>query len=280
MTAIESLPLDGFADTGPTAAAPAPGRPVLRLAPPPVPPPTVELFGVSVDSVTLPEAVEAVRDLVESGTPHQHVVLNAAKVVAMEDDPALRDVISSCSMILADGVSVVLASRVLGRPLPERVAGIDLFEALLATAEADGKAVYLLGATQKVLDELVVELRRRHPRLMIAGTQDGYWTDDDAVVDAVRDARPDYLFLAIPSPRKEFWLNDHLEALGVPFVMGVGGSFDVLAGKTSRAPRCVQKIGMEWAWRLCQEPRRMFKRYLVGNSRFVALVARTWWRQQ
>lgn len=241
---------------------------------------SVELFGVSVDSMTLDEAVSAARALVEDGRPHQHVVLNAAKVVAMQDDPALADVIRSCSMINADGISIVLASRVLGRPLPERVAGIDLFQALLAAAEADGKGVYLLGARQQVLDDLVVELRRRHPALRIVGVHDGYWSDDAEVIDAVRAAAPDYLFLAIPSPRKEFWLNEHLDALGVPFVMGVGGSFDVLAGLVSRAPRWAQKLGMEWAWRLGQEPRRMWKRYLVGNSRFVALVARAWWSQR
>ncbi len=242
--------------------------------------PRVELFGVSVDAVTLDQAVTTARELVEEGSPHQHVVLNAAKVVAMQDDPSLREVISSCSMINADGISIVLASRILRRRLPERVAGIDLFQHLLAAAEADGKGVYLLGARQTVLDDLVVELERRHPRLRIVGTHDGYWSDDAEVVAAVREAAPDYLFLAIPSPRKEFWLNDHLDDLGVPFVMGVGGSFDVLAGLVSRAPAWAQRIGMEWAWRLGQEPRRMWKRYLVGNSRFISLVAREWWSQR
>jgi N-acetylglucosaminyldiphosphoundecaprenol N-acetyl-beta-D-mannosaminyltransferase len=242
--------------------------------------PTVDLFGVPVDAVTLDQAVAAARRLVEEGTPHQHVVLNAAKVVAMEDDPELLEVIRSCSMINADGISIVLASRVLGRPLPERVAGIDLFQALLAAAEADDKRVYLLGARQEVLDDLVVVLGQRFPRLRISGIHDGYWDDDAEVVSAVRAAEPDYLFLAIPSPRKEFWLNEHLDELGVPFVMGVGGSFDVMAGLVSRAPAFAQKLGMEWAWRLGQEPRRMWKRYLVGNSRFIALVARTWWRQR
>jgi N-acetylglucosaminyldiphosphoundecaprenol N-acetyl-beta-D-mannosaminyltransferase len=246
----------------------------------PVHPGVADLFGVEVDVLTLAQSVDAARALVATGGPHQHVVLNAAKVVAMRDDPALRDVIASCSLVNADGVSVLLAGRVLGQPLPERVTGIDLFQALLSAAETDGSTVFLLGATQEVLDDLESEVRRRHPRLRIVGSHDGYWDDDGDVVRAVRAAAPDYLFLAIPSPRKEFWLNQHLDELGVPFVMGVGGSFDVLAGHVSRAPRIVQRMGLEWAWRWGQEPRRLWKRYVVGNTRFLALLARERWRQR
>jgi len=111
---------------------------------------------------------------------------------------------------------------------------------------------------------------------LIAGYADGYWQNDKEIVDLVRRARPDYLFLAVPSPRKEYWLSEHLQKLDVPLVMGVGGSFDVIAGVTSRAPRWMQNVGMEWLWRLAQEPRRMWRRYLVGNAKFMRLTLAEW----
>jgi N-acetylglucosaminyldiphosphoundecaprenol N-acetyl-beta-D-mannosaminyltransferase len=197
----------------------------------------------------------------------------------MSKDPALRDVISTCAVINADGMSVVVASRLLRQPLPERVAGIDLLERLVARAAADGRSVYFLGARDEVLSELVRRFRARYPSLRIAGWRNGYWTDDAEVVRAVRDANADLLFLAIPSPRKEFWLAEHLPALGVPFAMGVGGSFDVVAGKIKRAPAWVQRLGCEWVYRLVQEPRRMWKRYLVGNTTFMWLTLKELWRR-
>ena len=214
----------------------------------------VELFGTPVDAMTMAETVASIREMTQLGTPHQHVVLNAAKVVQLDRDPRLREVIRRCDVINADGMSVVWASRVLRRPLPERVAGIDLFERLVEAAYEDGESVFFLGASDEVVRSVVSTFKARYPGLRVAGYRNGYWDDDEAVVREVRLAKPTYLFLAIPSPRKEFWLNQHLDALGVPFVMGVGGSFDVVAGKVARAPRWVQRIGCEWVWRLGQEP--------------------------
>jgi len=232
----------------------------------------VELFGIPVDALTMERTVDRIRALVREGQPHQHVVLNAAKVVELRRNPELAKVIAACDVVNADGASVVWASRVLGRRLPERVTGIDLMERLLAAAARDGHSVYFLGARPEVVSKVVEVVRDRHPGLRVAGFQDGYWANDREVIEGVRRTRPHYLFLAIPSPRKEFWLNQHLKDLGVPFVMGVGGSFDILAGTTRRAPGLLQRAGLEWAWRLAQEPRRMWRRYLVGNTRFIALV--------
>ena len=195
---------------------------------------TADLFGIDIDRLTMDETVARIREMVQGRGTHQHVVVNAAKIVALDRDPALLDVIRSCDMVNADGMSVVWASRLLGDPLPERVAGIDLFERLVRTASEDGTSVYFLGATEEVVQEVATVYSRRYPGLRVAGARNGYWDDDDAVVAAVRASAPDYLFLAIPSPRKEFWVRDHLEALGTAFVMGVGGSFDVVAGKVAR----------------------------------------------
>ena len=242
----------------------------------------VEIFGTRVDALAMEETLERVFTLVNDPTPSQHVVLNASKVVQMENDPALHRIIGSCDLVNADGASIVWASRVLGQPLPERVTGIDLFVKIVERAAQTGHSVYFLGATDAVLERLIERFRTDHPDLRIAGYRNGYWTPDEEahVIADIRAAQPDFLFLAIPSPRKEFWLNENLQALGVPFVMGVGGSFDVMAGLVNRAPVWAQQIGCEWMYRLAQEPRRLWKRYLIGNATFVALTARAWRRHR
>jgi N-acetylglucosaminyldiphosphoundecaprenol N-acetyl-beta-D-mannosaminyltransferase len=244
------------------------------------PPRRVRLFGAEVDALTFAETVDRSFELADTATVAQHVVLNAAKVVQMRDDDRLRTIVAGCDLVNADGQSVVWASRLLGRPLPERVAGIDLFNAIVERAATTGHRVFFLGATEEVVTEMVAQLRERSPTLAVAGYRNGYWDDDAEVVELVRAAHPDFLFLAIPSPRKEYWLSEHLDRLGVPFVMGVGGTFDVVAGKVQRAPRWVQRLGCEWVYRLGQEPRRMWKRYLKGNSAFLALTAAEWWRSR
>jgi len=241
---------------------------------------TVELFGVAVDAITMEQTADAVRSMFASGRPHQHVVLNAAKVVEMERDPELRRVVQSCDLVNADGMAVVWASRILGVPLPERVAGIDLFERLVQLAQEDGRSVFFLGATDDVVAGAAEIFTQRYPGLRVAGYRNGYWKDDAEVIAEVRAAAPDLLFLAIPSPRKEFWLSAHLEELNVPFVMGVGGSFDVVAGKVSRAPRWMQRVGLEWSWRLIQEPRKMWRRYLFTNTSFIRITAQAWWESR
>jgi N-acetylglucosaminyldiphosphoundecaprenol N-acetyl-beta-D-mannosaminyltransferase len=240
--------------------------------------PRATLFGLDVDALDSGATLDRAFEIADLGRPSQHVALNAAKVILATRDEQLHDIIASCDLVSADGSSVVWASRLLRRPLPERVAGIDLFTAILERAETTGHSVYFLGATQDVLDEMLSRLRIRFPSLNVAGARNGYWDSDEEVVAAVAASGADFLFLALPSPRKEFWLREYLDGLSVPFVMGVGGSFDVLAGKVGRAPRLVQRIGCEWVWRLGQEPRRMWKRYLVGNTRFIALTIGEWWR--
>lgn len=237
-----------------------------------------QLFGVEVDALDMGATVDRIMALIDQGVPVQHVVLNAAKVVMLSNDARLRDVIRACPVVNADGQSVVVASRLLRQPLPERVAGIDLFVQLMERSAENGRSVYFLGARDEVLEEMMIRFRTRYPALRVAGYRNGYWTSDAEVIEQVRAAEPDLLFLAIPSPRKEFWLAEHLPALGVPFAMGVGGSFDVLAGKVKRAPNWVQRIGCEWVYRLVQEPRRMWKRYLVGNSAFIWLTIKELWR--
>jgi N-acetylglucosaminyldiphosphoundecaprenol N-acetyl-beta-D-mannosaminyltransferase len=177
-------------------------------------------------------------------------------------------------MVSPDGVAVVWASRLLGRPLSERVNGTDLMERLVEIAAEDGHSVFFLGARPEVVTATTATFKARHPDLIVAGYHHGYWKDDEDMVTQIRATRPDYLFVGIPSPKKEFWLQANLHELKVPVTMGVGGSFDVIAGRYRRAPRWAREGGLEWLWRLAQEPRRMWKRYLFGNSRFLAIILR------
>lgn len=234
----------------------------------------VELFGVPVDALTVQQTVDAVRRMVACGLPHQHVCLNAAKVVEISSSPELAGVVSRCDLVSVDGQAVVWAARVLGSPVPERVAGVDLFDRLLGEAAATGLPVYLLGAREEVVRRTAEIAVQRHPGLVVAGSRSGYWTPEHEpeVVADVAASGAAMLFVALPSPRKEHFMERWGPELGVPFRMGVGGSFDVVAGVTRRAPRWMQRAGLEWCYRLLQEPRRMFRRYLVGNTAFVRLT--------
>ena len=236
----------------------------------------IDVLGCPIDVVDMEQALARCDDFISERGFAQHMAINAAKIVAMRDDPQLHGVIARCHLVTADGQAIVWAAKLLGRSLPERVAGIDLMNALLARAEERGYRVFILGAEQDVLETAVGEIRKRHPRLALAGYRNGYFGREEEadVADEIRGARADILFVAMSSPRKEYFLGDHGPTLGVPFVMGVGGAIDVTAGKTRRAPVWMQRTGLEWLYRLLQEPRRMFKRYATTNLRFIALVGR------
>ena len=236
--------------------------------------PIPTLFGVAVPPLTMAETVEACCGLVASGRGGQHVSLNAGKVVLMQDDPILAEIVRQASLVSADGMSVVWAARLLGHALPERIAGIDLMERLLGEAAARRWPVYFLGATEQVLGSFGSVVRARHPGLRIAGARNGYFTDDRAVAREIGLSGARLLFVAMPSPRKEHFVAAGHELMPAVLAVGVGGSFDVWAGLRRRAPAWMQSAGVEWLFRLVQEPRRMWRRYLVGNTRFLALVAR------
>ncbi|MEU3454300.1 WecB/TagA/CpsF family glycosyltransferase [Micromonospora sp. NPDC006766] len=233
------------------------------------------LFGIDLDALTLGETVQRCVDAVGSGDRLEVGVVNAAKVVNMLRDPRLRAAVTGCDIVVADGQSVVWASRILRTRLPERVAGIDLFVRLLAEAERRGLSVYFLGARPVVLDAMIDRLRERFPALKIAGRHHGYFADTDAaaIADTVAASGAQLLFLGMTSPKKENFMAEFGDRTGVAVAHGVGGSFDVLAGVVKRAPRSWQRLGFEWLYRLLQEPRRLGGRYLTTNLMFVALVA-------
>ena len=240
-------------------------------------PERVRVLGCEIDRLDMDEVVARCERSIDTRTPTQHMAVNAAKVVAMHDDEHLRQIVNRCELVTADGQSVVWASRLLGTPLPSRVTGIDLMHELFGLAERKRYRVYVLGARREVLDRALDRLRELHPGLAIAGYRDGYFTEQEEeaeVAAQIRQARADMLFVAMSSPNKEYFLARWGAELDVPFSMGVGGAIDVLAGVTRRAPGFSQRMGLEWAFRLAQEPRRLFRRYLVTNSRFVLLTLR------
>ena len=194
----------------------------------------------------------------------------------MESDPALAEIVNECPLINADGASIVWAARQLGVPLTERVTGIDLFQRLVALAAVRGYGIYLFGAKEEVVTKVKAIFEERYPGIRVVGYRNGYFAeaDESQIVADMAASGADMMFVAFSSPKKEYWVHKYLDRIGIPFVMGVGGSFDVVAGVTDRAPKWMQDHGLEWFYRFIQEPGRLWKRYIVGNAKFIALTYR------
>ncbi len=235
-----------------------------------------QLFGVPIHAATIAQTIELCDNAIRAHDRLVIGVVNAAKIVRMQKQMSLREAVLRADLVLADGMSVVWASRILGQQLPERIAGIDLFYSLLDLADRQRYSVYLLGAEQNVLDIVMKRVRESYPNARIAGSQNGYFDEDDAagIAEDIRSSRADILFVAITSPKKELFLETYGDRLEVPVCHGVGGTFDIMAGKVKRAPSVWQKTGLEWLYRTFQEPRRLWKRYLVTNSVFIWMVLR------
>ena len=235
------------------------------------------LMDCKIDNLSLDETLDRIAGFVRSGRPHQHVAVNVDKLVKASRDPELRRIINACDLVSADGMPVVWASRLLGRPLKERVAGIDLFDALMGRAASEGWRVFLLGAREDIVRRVAQMYSSHHPRLIVAGVRNGYWQGDDEAAQVAREiraSRADLLFVAISSPQKEQFLGRYLAEMGVPFAMGVGGSFDVAAGHIRRAPQWMRRAGLEWFYRFLQEPRRMARRYFIDDMAFLWLFVK------
>jgi len=235
-----------------------------------------EFLGVPIDILSLRETVE-VADRSMSRREHcRHVALNVAKFIKMRQQPELwRDVVDS-DIVGIDGMGILWGSRLLGLKAHERVAGIDLFKELLALCDRKKFKPFFLGATDSVLQKMISNLRRDLPNLQIAGWHNGYFSPEEnlGLVELVHRSGADCLFLGLPTPRKERLLAQYKDEFGVSFIMGVGGSFDVLAGAVSRAPPWMQNAGLEWFYRFYQEPRRMFWRYFSTNILFATLLVK------
>lgn len=239
----------------------------------------IKLMNSALDCLTFTETMQRIEEIIEKRIPTQHVVINANKINLMYQNKKLKKIVNNASIINADGMSILLAAKVLGYNIPERVTGIDLFEALVSLCEEKGYKPYFLGATQEVIYKIEQIYKKKYPNINFAGFHHGYFKNDAAIVADIKKSQADILFLGFSSPKKEYWANQHLDELNIPFVMGVGGSFDVIAGKTVRAPIWMQEYGMEWFYRFLQEPKRMFSRYIIGNLVFLLHLMKEKWKQ-
>lgn len=234
----------------------------------------IKFLNTFVDALTMEETLEKIQEYIENKECVQHVVINAGKVNLMQENEELTKIINECPLINADGQSIVWGSKILGNSLPERVAGIDIFTELVKISAKNGYKPYFFGARDEVVSEVVRKFKKEYPNLEVAGYRNGYFKYEESkiIAEDIRNSDADILFVAFSSPMKEFWIKEHMDIMKVPFAMGVGGSFDVVAGKTTRAPKWMQKCGLEWFHRFIQEPRRMFSRYIIGNLKFCKLI--------
>lgn len=243
-----------------------------RSRPRPAGPARLELVGVPVDPVTMAQTLDWIEACVQARTPVAHLCVNAANTVRAHREPDYADLLRRADQVGSDGASLLAAARVLGTHVPERVTGIDLMTQACARAAERGWGVYLLGARPDVVARVADDLRRTGVR--VVGFRDGYLdgVDRHALAADIAAAGTDVLFIGMPSPSKERFVVDCARPAGVSVSIGVGGSFDVLAGDLRRAPMAWQRLGLEWLYRVLQEPRRLARRYAETNTAFVLLV--------
>jgi N-acetylglucosaminyldiphosphoundecaprenol N-acetyl-beta-D-mannosaminyltransferase len=236
----------------------------------------VDILGVSIDAVTYATALERMDAMIRSGEPHHVFTADVSGIMRARDEAQLGEIIRTADLVTADGAGVLWAARLFDFPLPERVSGVDLVRRLCGLAARNGYRVFLLGAAPGVAQAAAEVLRREHPGLTVCGVQDGYFPDAAQVAELLREARPDIVFVALGIPTQELFIRRWYRELGLPLCLGVGGSFDVISGRLERAPLWMQRAGLEWLFRLRQEPKRW--RRMAALPRFVWAIATTTWR--
>jgi N-acetylglucosaminyldiphosphoundecaprenol N-acetyl-beta-D-mannosaminyltransferase len=236
-----------------------------------------DLLGVSLDSLTMEETIERIDAAIRENKRIRQVSINAGKLVLIQKNKELFNSVASCDIISADGQSIIWATRFLGRGLPCRVAGCDLMQKLVKLAYERKYKCFFFGAKESVVKKVVDTFNNMYGPEIIAGYRNGYYTkkDEPSIARQIVESGAQLLFVGIITPKKENFLCEQQSILKpINFTMGVGGTFDVIAGVTKRAPVWMQNAGLEWFYRFLQEPRRMWRRYLVGNSLFIYLVFR------
>lgn len=217
----------------------------------------IDVLGVAFDNVTMDEAVDRALAMLEEDGPHLVATPNPELVQRARKDPEFSEILSKADLVIPDGVGVIYAARILGRPLKGRVPGIDFASALLGRVAGTGRRLFLLGAAPGVAEQAAVNLRASYPGLAVCGAHDGYFKEDGPVIDAIRAAKADIVFVCLGAPKQEKWIAANGAAAGARLYVGLGGSLDVFAGKVERAPERFQKLGLEWLYRLVKEPSRI-----------------------
>jgi|WetSurMetagenome_2_1015567.scaffolds.fasta_scaffold20800_4 N-acetylglucosaminyldiphosphoundecaprenol N-acetyl-beta-D-mannosaminyltransferase len=234
----------------------------------------VNILDVNIDNLTMEETITFIANSIKNGGKIHQVAVNAFIFVLLTKNAKIKESIVKGDLINGDGQSVVWASKILGNPLKERVTGIDLMEELVKYSFYNNYKIYLFGATQEIVESVVKIYSKKYSEDIIGGYRNGYYSQDEEerIVKEIAESGAHFLFVAMGSPKKELFLYKYRDVLNMPYIMAVGGSFDVIAGKVKRAPSWMQRIGLEWFYRVMQEPRRLWKRYLTTNTTFFFLV--------
>ena len=247
--------------------------------------PSIAILGIPFDNVTTTQTIQAIEEMVASGKSHYLATANVDFLLQARNDIELRRILLNANLVLCDGTPLVWASRLLGNPLPERVAGSDLVPLLIRIAEKKKYRIFFLGGSPEAAERAVANLQKQHPQLLIAGHYSPPFTsllemNHDEIKLRIQSGKPDLLFVSFGCPKQEKWISMHYRSLGVPVCVGVGATIDFLAGKMKRAPKWMQKTGTEWIFRIAQEPRRLLRRYWNGLWWFGGAIAQQWWRMQ
>ena len=232
----------------------------------------IDVLGVEFDNLTLAEAVDRAQALAGGEGFHYVVTPNPEIVMTAQKDPAFQKVLSGADLVLPDGIGVIKAAAILGRPLKERVPGIDVAAALMGRMAGSGTRLFLLGAKPGVAEAAAEKLRSAYPGLQICGTHDGYFQDDAPVVEAIRAARAEVVFVCLGAPKQELWMARNGPETGARLMIGLGGALDVFAGAVERAPERWQRMGLEWLYRLIREPSRIGR--MARLPRFLVMAYR------
>jgi N-acetylglucosaminyldiphosphoundecaprenol N-acetyl-beta-D-mannosaminyltransferase len=245
----------------------------------------VVILGVPIDDLDMPEALDRVEEFIREGRAcgkgHQIATVNVDFIVNAMHDAGLRQLLQSASLAIPDGMPLVWGARLLGVPLRERVAGADLVPALAGRAAQKGYSIFFFGGAEGIAARAAAVLQAKNPGLKIAGVLSPPYAPVEnmggPLLDEISSARPDILLVALGNPKQETWIGLYGKQLAIPVMIGVGGSFDFIAGHTRRAPLWMQRVGLEWVYRLMQEPRRLLRRYMAGLVVFSTFFARQWW---
>lgn len=246
--------------------------------------PAIAILGVPFDNLTTRQALALVEEMIASRQPHYFVTPNVDFLTQARYDADLRRILCDANLVLCDGTPVLWASRLLGNPLPERVAGSDMVPLLIRLAVEKNLRLFFLGGSPESMERALANLKTQYPSLNVSGYSPPYARlhemDHDDIKRRIAEAKPDMLFVSFGCPKQEKWISMHYKTLGVPVVGGVGGTIDFLAGHLKRAPRWMQRSGTEWLFRLCQEPRRLFRRYALDMRVFALAITVQWWQMQ
>ena len=236
--------------------------------------PAIHILDLPVNHVTMATALKAIDGFIRDGSPHHVVTADATMLVMAQEDTALREIISHAELITPDSEGIRWAARRQGAPLPERVSGVEIVERLCERSVTTGYRLYFLGAAPGVAEQAKARMEAKYPGAQIVGTRNGFFTEAElpGILDAIRTARPDVVCVAFGIPKQEKWIAAHRATLGVPVLIGVGGTLDVLSGTVKRAPLLMRRLKLEWLWRVLSNPKKIGKVMLL--PRFVAMVCK------